>query len=391
MGSMLAMFALLSLGGFRFALSTGELGGMAALFFLTLALIFPIAGAFVDGANPCRVMIVADSVRFGLMLLLGLIWDPFLVYPVLLLAGCAACFFLSAQMALLPQVVEREDLLAANAVSAQTQQATGVLAPLVAGAVIARLGERICFVLNGLSFLISALCLSRLVVRSNRAPRAIRRSRGNLGESRARHPRDLTGELRHVLGLLRRDRPLVAVMSLAMGMLLAASTIPVLGVVYVRDILRSGPRDFGSLLSSLGLGMAVGIWLVGKYAHSVPRLLLIRVSAAVIGIGLIGLTRITRVSEALMGVSLMGMAAAAFVVPAQTLVHERTPEDVRGRMSGLLWALLFATQAMAAMLIGGLTSVLTLPVLSCVLGAGLLALTGATVLYTREEKPLSPR
>jgi len=43
MGSMLAMFALLSLGGFRFALSTGELGGMAALFFLTLALIFPIA------------------------------------------------------------------------------------------------------------------------------------------------------------------------------------------------------------------------------------------------------------------------------------------------------------------------------------------------------------
>jgi MFS family permease len=115
------------------------------------------------------------------------------------------------------------------------------------------------------------------------------------------------------------------------------------------------------------------------------------VSAAVIGIGLIGLTRITRVSEALMGVFLMGMAAAAFVVPAQTLVHERTPEDVRGRMSGLLWALLFATQAMAAMLIGGLTSVLTLPVLSCVLGAGLLALTGATVLYTREEKPLSPR
>ncbi len=373
------MFALLSLGGFRFALSTGELGGMAALFFLTLALIFPIAGAFVDSANPRRIMIAADSVRAGLMLLLGLVWEPFLVYPAFLLAGCAACFFLSAQMALLPRVVERENLLAANAVSAQTQQATGVFAPLVAGALIARLGERICFVLNGLSFLISALCLSRLVLRRDQA----------FAESQARCSPRLTCELRHALGLLRCDRALVAMMILAMGMLFVANAVSVFGAVYVRDVLRSGSRDFGSLLSSLGLGMATGIWLVGRHAHAIPRLLLIRASAAVIGIGLIAITLLTRISEVLIGAFLMGMAAAAFVVPAKTLVQECTPVGFLGRTSGLLWALLFATQAIAAMLVGGLASVLTLPALYRVLGIGLLVLTGATVLYTRGWKRFS--
>ncbi len=375
------MFALLSLGGFRFALSTGELGGMAALFFLTLALIFPIAGAFVDGVNPRRVMIAADSVRAGLMLLLGLVWEPFLVYPAFLLAGCAACFFLSAQMALLPRVVERENLLAANAVSAQTQQATGVLAPLVAGALIARLGERICFVLNGLSFLISALCLSRLVLRRDRDQ--------DFAESQARCSPKLACELRHALGLLRCDRALVAMMILAMGMLFVANAVSVFGAVYVRDVLRSGSRDFGSLLSSLGLGMATGIWLVGRHAHAIPRLLLIRASAAVIGIGLIAITLLTRISEVLIGAFLMGMAAAAFVVPAKTLVQECTPVGFLGRTSGLLWALLFATQAIAAMLVGGLASVLTLPALYRVLGIGLLVLTGATVLHTRGWKRFS--
>ncbi|GBC76769.1 Enterobactin exporter EntS [bacterium HR08] len=382
MGNWLAMFALLNLGGFRFQLSAGALGGMAALFFLTLALIFPLAGAFVDRASPRRVMIVADSLRAGLMALLWLAWEPSLIYLVLLLAGGIACFFLSAQMALLPSVVEREELLVANAVSVQTQHANGILAPLLAGALIARLGERPCFALNGLSFLFSALCLSRL------APRyEVHIARTERGPYR---PRALTRDLRSAFGLFRHDRTLVSVMGLAMLLIVAASAVHVFGIIYVRDVLRAGPHAFGSLLSALGAGMAIGIWLVGRHARVVPRLVLIRASAVAIGLGLISVTWFTRVLGALIGAFLMGVAAAAFLIPAQTLVQERTPAPFLGRMSGLLWSLVFATQALSVTLVGGLASVLTLPSLYRMLGMGLLVLTGLTTLYARRpRRPVS--
>jgi len=367
LGSWLAMFALVSFGGFRFRLSAGELGGMAALFFLALALIFPFAGAVVDRTGPQKVMIAADGFRASLMFLLWLVWEPSLLYPIFLLTGCATCFFLSAHLTLLPAVVRREELLAANALGAQTQQMNGIIAPLLAGSVIARFGERFCFALNGASFVFSALCLSRLGVR----PEA----------SAARQSHSFWRDLHHALDRFARDRALLSVMSLAMAMIVIANAINVFGVIYARDVLRAGPRDFGLLLSALGLGAVVGFWLVGRYAHTAPRMWLIRASATAIGAGLIGMTALTRVSEVLIGAPLMGMAAAAFLVPAQTLVQERTPARLRGRTSGLAWSLLFATQAIAAIGLGRLAAALTLPVLYRALGIGLLALTGLMTLY----------
>jgi MFS family permease len=367
LGSWLAMFALVSLGGFRFRVSAGEWGGMAALFFFALAAIFPFAGAVADRTDPQKVMIAADGFRASAMFLLWLVWEPSLLYPIFLLTGCATCFFLSAQWALLPAVVEREELLAANALGAQTQQINGALAPLVAGSVIARFGERLCFALNGVSFLISALCLSRLAPRRER--------------SATHRPHRLRHELRHAADWLLGDRTLLSVLSLAMAMIVIGTAVNVFGVLYVRDVLRAGPRDFGLLLSSSGLGAAVGFWLVGRYAHVVPRPMLIRASAAAIGAGVIGMTLLARVTELLIGAFAMGMAAAAFLVPAQTLVQQRTPERLLGRTSGLVWSLLFATQALAAIGLGHLAAALTLPGLYRALGIGLLVLTGVTALY----------
>ena len=178
-------------------------------------------------------------------------------------------------------------------------------------------------------------------------------------------------------------------MGLAMLLIAAASAVNVFGVIYVRDILRAGPHAFGSLLCALGAGMAIGIWLVGRYAHLVPRIVLIRASAAAIGLGLISVTWFTRVPDALIGAFLMGMAAAAFLIPAQTLVQERTPAQFLGRMSGLLWSLVFAAQALSIMLVGGLASVLTLPSLYRVLGMGLLVFTGLTALYAQRPRRLA--
>ncbi|MCS6818223.1 MAG: MFS transporter [Blastocatellia bacterium] len=367
LGSWLAMFALVSLGGFRFKLAAGELGGMAALFFLALALIFPFAGTIVDRTHAQKVMIISDGFRASLMFLLWFVWEPDLLYPIFLLTGCATCFFLSAQLTLLPAVVDREELLTANALGAQTQQMNGILAPILAGFVIARFGERFCFALNGASFIFSALCLSRL------AP--------HLEASAAHRSRPFWHDLRDAVNKFAHDRVLLSVMSLAMVMIVIASAINIFGVLYVRDVLRAGPRDFGLLLSSLGAGAAVGFWFVGRYAHAIPRMLLIRASAVAIGAGLIGMTLLTRVIDVLVGAFLMGVAAAAFLVPAQTLVQERTPWRLLGRTGGLAWSLLFATQAIAAIGLGRLAAVLTLPALYRGLGVGVLVFTGLLTLY----------
>lgn len=375
MGNWLALIALMSLGGFRLRLSAGELGGMAALFFLSLALVFPLAGALVDRANPRRVMIAANGFRASLMFLLGIAWEWSLIYPVLVLSGWTMCFSLSAQVAVTPSLVDREELMTANAASLQTQQMNGILAPLLAGSLIARVGERACFALNGLSFLFAAFCLSGLG-----APQAPPRER------RSRSFRELLRDLQSASCVLLRDRPLVCVLSLAMGLILATSSVNVLGVVYLRDVLGGGPRDFGMLLSSLAVGTVVGIGLVGTYARAVSRLALIQISSASIGLGLIGFTFLTNLVEVLIGAFLMGIAAAAFLISAQTLIHERTPPHFLGRLSGLAWSLLLVTQAIALTIAASLATVWELPTLYRVLGTGLLSLTAGLSFWQRRSR-----
>jgi MFS family permease len=125
----------------------------------------PFSGIVNDRIRRKYVMIATDLARaviVGLMLLVRSRSTVWMVYPLLFLESVMWAFFEPARTAAIPNVASSEDLIVANTLSSTTWSLNLVAGAALGGIALALLGQRVSFVLNSLSFLVSALLLSRM-------------------------------------------------------------------------------------------------------------------------------------------------------------------------------------------------------------------------------------
>jgi MFS family permease len=123
----------------------------------------PTSGVVNDRISRKKVMIAADLIRVVIVLSMLLVRSRstvWLVYPLLLAETIMAAFFEPARSSVIPNITPREDVIVANTLSSTTWSMNLVLGATIGGVVAAWLGRDAVFVLNGLSFLISALFIS---------------------------------------------------------------------------------------------------------------------------------------------------------------------------------------------------------------------------------------
>ena len=134
---------------------------------LPLALVGPLAGVVVDRMSRRTLMIGADLARA--VLFAGLVFvrsadQIWLAFVLVTLGVIATAFFEPARSAMLPDVVPRESLITANALSAATWAVMLAIGASVGGAITVLVGRDAAFICNGLSFVASAAALRGLHV-----------------------------------------------------------------------------------------------------------------------------------------------------------------------------------------------------------------------------------
>ncbi len=141
---------------------TGRAGSVAlalVLQVLPLTVIGPTAGVVNDRLRRKRVMIASDIGRTAIVLCMLLIRSKamvWLVYPLLTAETLLAAFFEPARNAVIPNIVEREDVVLANTLSSSTWSVNLMVGATLGGVVAALLGRDAVFLLNALSFVVSA-------------------------------------------------------------------------------------------------------------------------------------------------------------------------------------------------------------------------------------------
>jgi MFS family permease len=142
-------------------------------------LVGPVAGVVADRFNRKMIMIIADVAR-GLVVLGFLFIDSpeqvWMVYAITALQVVMASFFDPARSAAIPGIVTRDQLISANALSSVTWSATLAFGALLGGVVTDVLGRDAAFLIDSLSFFLSAAVIS-LVRLPGRPPRERRASR----------------------------------------------------------------------------------------------------------------------------------------------------------------------------------------------------------------------
>lgn len=147
---------------------TGRAGSVALalmLQVLPMTLIGPTAGVINDRIRRKQVMVAADLGRAAIVLCMlfvrskEMVW---LVYPLLVAETLLVAFFEPARSAVIPNIVEREEIVIANTLSSTTWSVNLMLGASLGGIVAALLGRDAVFILNGVSFFVSAALILRM-------------------------------------------------------------------------------------------------------------------------------------------------------------------------------------------------------------------------------------
>ncbi len=125
----------------------------------------PTTGVVNDRVSRKRIMIGADIARFAIVLGMlavrapGMVW---LVYPLLLFETIGAAFFEPARSAVIPNIVAGPDVLTANALSSVTWSFCLAVGAALGGVIAVLMGRDAVFLLNAVSFLVSAWLIRRM-------------------------------------------------------------------------------------------------------------------------------------------------------------------------------------------------------------------------------------
>lgn len=299
-----------------------QMGIMLAISMLPAALFGMLAGAFVDRWDRRGTMVVADVLRAACVFAVPFVaeWSLPAVYALAFAAGTIALFFEPAKLSLVPELVGHDDLMAANSLDNATSSVAELAGLLFGGALVAVLGYRAAFLLDGATFLISALLILSISYRSARPAGEKRISWGPvLGET--------VEGLRYVWGHpVLRD--LLGVYSFAI-MGVAASTTFIYALAL--DRFAAGAVGLATLDGAITVGLLAGSVIVGQVDPSgLARKLLM--GLLVFGV-LVSFASVTPTIAATAAVLFCaGVANMFFYVPMATILQQDAEPSMRGRV-----------------------------------------------------------
>jgi MFS family permease len=146
--------------------SPALLGGVLACYGVPRMALIPVGGVLADKFGPRLLMLSADVLRGVLVLVLALLAarhtaSLVALGPAAALIGAGEGLFLPASFAIMPTLVDAEQLPAANAISSAMVQGGSLIGPAVGGALVATTGaSTAAFAVDAASFAISALTLA---------------------------------------------------------------------------------------------------------------------------------------------------------------------------------------------------------------------------------------
>ena len=320
---------------------------------LVAALFGPLGGSLVDRWN-LRRCLIATNVAQAAMLLPLLAVRPDRIWPAYVaVVGQALLTQVNnpANVALIPRVVAREQLTAANAaIAASTSLARLVGAPL-GGLLVAVVGLRAVVIVDLVSYLVVAIAIT--FVRADTDPVA-----APGGEPEDPHP------IRTGLREIARRPILRGVVSIGGISQIAQGAFVVLFVVFVVERLGRDGTDVGIIRGTMAIGAVLGAAIITRLADRIDPLHLLIVGFTGMGLASLVFWNAPYLTDALIAYivlfALSGVPGSAVAVGIVTTVQTHSPPAVLGRVVGVMRSVESIGQAGASILTGVLVDVVPL-------------------------------
>ena len=304
-----------------------------------------------DRSERRKILLVSQYVQMGSAALLTVLVaaGAVHVWHILCLSfvsGLAQAFGGPAYQALIPTLVEREDMSNAIALNSIQFNMAVTIGPALAGQALAKLGEKWCFGLNAVSFLAPIISLSMISARYLPATTT----------------ESIFGSLKQGIKFVRKQASMEALIVLAFCMTALSMPMRTYIPVFVKDIFRRGPETYGNLLSLMGLGSVCGSLIVAGIGNirSKGRFALIMLISLGAGISGFSLSRSLPLSYTML--VLVGASMMAVFATVTSLVQLITTNEMRGRVMSVYNCAFRGGMPMGNLISGWLVPMFTAPV-----------------------------
>ena len=323
--------------------------GLAQLFAgLPMLLLTMVGGSAADRFDKRKILLATQYAQIAIAISIGLlIWSGKIeIWQILgfaVILGISNSFEMPTVNAFVPELVKRDEIQSAIAVDRAVFHGSRVVGPSIGGILISALGLASAFFANAVSFV--ALIIALFIIP--------RRRRGTAEEEEKR-----TSGIKEGFRYVSKDKP-----SLAMTALIAATTVfifPIITVMmplYVRLVLGMGADKYGYLMGASAVGSVVGaIFLI-----SIPRekrVPFMMVNVGIVTCAILTLSRGPTFYLAMGVLILNSLGLAMNFGLANTIVQERAPDYLRGRVSAVFMLSFVGLMPVAGLGITGLSDLI---------------------------------
>jgi MFS family permease len=308
------------------------LGTVTMLQFLPITIFVLFAGVIADRVPKRNFILVTQTLAMSqAFVLAALVWSGHIelwhVYVLALVLGLANAFEQPTRQAFVVEMVGKDDLMNAVALNSGMFNAARLVGPAIGGVVIATVGVKMAFALNGISFL---PVIAGLLMMNTAQLYAPNRKAG------AMNP---LAELREGLAYCFRSPPALLIVILVAIIGTFGYNFTVMLPLVDRYVLHRGSVGLGFMTAAVGLGALISALAIARREEATRYTLFVGGAAFALLLGAVAVSQWFIVT--LVFLLLLGVANTAFAATANTSLQIAAPDHLRGRVMAL-YMLLFA-------------------------------------------------
>lgn len=325
--------------------SAVSLGLVSAALGIPILLFSMFGGVIADQFDKRQIMIITQIVLSVLMLITAILvsTNTIMIWHLMIcafLTGLAFVFNVPARQAIIPELVDRNQLLNSISLNSLGMNVTRIVGPSIAGALIALVSISLVYYIVAALYILAAV--SMYGISHNRVKASnVKKSDTNKAANYV-PPVITTGflsgiwiDLKEGIRYMRQSKTILLLMAMAFVPL--AFGLPYLNLmpVFTKDIFQMGAEGLGFLMAAAGLGAMAGSLIIASLGDFRHKGMLILMLALVFGLGLIafGLSQNFGLSLAIL--LIVGSGGAGYMAVNNTLIQSNTDPRMLGRVMSI--------------------------------------------------------